>query len=185
MTVNRGDDEPALEGIKSILVPTDGSEQAGKAVELASEIAGKYGAQLDLLYVMWRGPSLEQLRASVDLDQLSESARAELDPARHPIAEHVSSAFIPPVVPKDALTEIGEQILARGRQTAIAKGVRAPNLLLREGDPARTIVGVAKHEQADLIAMGRRGLGGVEGLLAGSVSYKVNHTAPCSCLVVR
>jgi nucleotide-binding universal stress UspA family protein len=186
VTMRRRDPQSALEGIKNILVPTDGSDQAGKAVDLASDIAGKYGAKLALVYVMWRGPSLENLRASIDLDQLSESAREELDPARHPIAEHLGSAFIPPVVSKDALEEIGEQVLARGRRTAEAKGVRAPNLVLLGGeDPARAIVKTAKREQADLIAMGSRGLGGVEGLLAGSVSYKVNHTAPCSCMVVR
>jgi nucleotide-binding universal stress UspA family protein len=185
VTVHLRDAQPALEGIKSILVPTDGSDQADKAVDLASDIAVKYGAKLALLYVMWRGPSLEKLRASIDLDQLSESAREELDPVRHPIAEHVSSTFIPPVVSNDASKEIGEQVLARGRRTAEAKGVRAPKLVLLDGDPARAIVGTARREQADLIAMGSRGLGGVEGLLAGSVSYKVNHTVPCSCMIVR
>ena len=185
MTVNRRDGQPALDEIGTILVPTDGSDHADKAVVLASEIAGRYGAKLILLYVTWRGPSLEQLRASVDSDQLSESTRDALDPARHPIAEHVTSAFIPPVVSKDALVEIGEQVLARGQRTAVARGVRAPTLMLRDGDPARQIVNIAGREQADLIAIGSRGLGGAEGLLAGSVSYKVSHTAPCSCLVVR
>lgn len=185
VTVNRKGAQPVLGEIKSILVASDGSTQADKAVELASEIAGKYGARLTLLYAMWRGPSLEQFRASVDLDQLSESARDELDPAQHPIAEHMSSAFIPPVLSKDTRTEIGEQVLARGRRTAEAKGARAPNLILRDGDPARTIVNFAGREQADLVAIGSRGLGGPEGFLAGSVSYKVSHTASCSCMVVR
>ncbi|MDH3665009.1 MAG: universal stress protein [Alphaproteobacteria bacterium] len=185
VTVNRRDARSPLEGIKSILVPTDGSDQADRAVNLASEIAGKYGAKLVLLYAMWRGPSLEQLRASIDMDQLSESAREELDPARHPIAEHISSSFIAPVVSRDTLKEIGELVLARGQQTAEARGVRAPKLLLRDGDPARMIVNIARREHADLIAMGSRGLGGGERLLAGSVSYKVNHTAPCSCMIVR
>ncbi|MCP5072738.1 MAG: universal stress protein [Rhodobacteraceae bacterium] len=185
VTVHRSDAEPDLEGIKSILVPTDGSDQADKAVELASDIAAKCGAKLVLQYVTWRGPSLEKLRASIDMNQLSQSARDELDPAQHPIAEHVSSAFIPPVVSKTALKEIGEQVLERGRQTAKAKGVEVVNLVLIDGDPARKIVQTAKSEQADLIAMGSRGLGGAEGLLAGSVSYKVNHAAPCSCMVVR
>ncbi len=119
------DAQPAFEGIKSILVPTDGSNQADKAVELASsDIAAKYGAKLVLLYVMWRGPSLEALRAfGRPGPQLSESARDELDPVQHPIAEHVSSTFIPPIVSKDASKEIGEQVLARGRQTAEAKAL--------------------------------------------------------------
>ena len=134
---------------------------------------------------MWRGPSLEQLRSSVDFDQLSESARAELDPARHPIAEHLGSAFIPPVVSLQTQKEIGEQVLARGQRVAEAKGVPTPKLVLKEGDPARVIVSIAGRELADMIAMGSRGLGGVEGLLSGSVSYKVSHTAQRSCLIVR
>lgn len=185
VTVNLGEGAPPLEGIKRILVPTDGSDQGDRAVDLASGIAAKYGADLILLYAMWRGPSLAQLRASVDLDQLGETARGELDPARHPIAEHISSTLIPPVVSRDALTEIGEQVLERGRRNAVAKGVRRAEVILREGDPARTIINVAGRQEADLIALGSRGLGGAEGLLSGSVSYKVSHTAPCSCLIVR
>ncbi len=185
VTVNLKDAEGSLQGLKRILVPTDGSGEADKAVEFASEIAGKYGAELTLVYAMWRGPSLEQLRASVNLDELSEEAWAELDPERHPIAEHISSSFIPPVVSRSALTEIGEQVLERGRQTAEAKGVEAPKVILHDGEPARAIISIAQRENVDLIAMGSRGLGGSEGLLAGSVSYKVSHTAPCSSMIVR
>jgi nucleotide-binding universal stress UspA family protein len=185
VTVHRQDEPSALSRIGSIVVPSDGSEQANKAVDLASEIAGKYGARLVLLYVMSRGPSLEQLRSSVDFDQLSESARAELDPSRHPMAEHLGSAFIPPVVSRRTQKEIGEHVLAHGQRVAEAKGVQTPKLVLKDGDPARVIVNIAKREQADMITMGSRGLGGVEGLLSGSVSYKVSHTARCSCMIVR
>jgi nucleotide-binding universal stress UspA family protein len=185
VTVHGSDEQPSLDGFKNILVPTDGSEQADKAVELASDIASKYGAKLELLYVTWRGPSLEKLRASIDMDQLSHGVREELDPERHPIAEHVSSTFIPPVVSKEVSREIGEQVLERGRRTAESKGVPAPKLVLQDGDPARVIAGTARREQADLIVMGSRGLGGVEGLLTGSVSYKVSHTVPCSCMIIR
>ena len=185
VTVHHTGTQSAFEGIKSILVPTDGSAQADKAVDLASDIAARYGAKLSLVYVTWRGPSLEALRNSIDMNLLSESARDELDPSKHPIAEHVSSAFIPPVVSSDALKEIGEQVLARGRQTSEARGVSSTNTVLMDGDPARKILQLAEHEQVDLIAMGSRGLGGAEGMLAGSVSYKVNHSAPCNCLIVR
>jgi nucleotide-binding universal stress UspA family protein len=185
VTVHRDGAQPAPEGIKSILVPTDGSDQADKAVDFASDIAVKYGPKLILLYVMWRGPSLEKLRASIDLNQLSNSAREELDPALHPIAEHVSSNFIPPIVSKEASREIGNQVLERGRRAAEAKGVQALKIVLLDGDPALAIAGAARREQVDLIAMGSRGLGGVEELLSGSVSYKVSHTVPCSCMIVR
>jgi nucleotide-binding universal stress UspA family protein len=185
VTVHDSGTRSSFEGIKSILVPTDGSPQADMAVDLASDIAARYGAKLSLVYVTSRGPSLETLRDSIDMDLLSEIARDELDPSKHPVAEHVSSAFIPPVISSDALKEIGEQVLARGRQTAEAKGVASTNTVLMDGDPARKILQVARQEQADLITMGGRGLGGAEGLLAGSVSYKVNHSAPCNCLIVR
>jgi len=185
VTVHHTGKQSAFEGVKSILVPTDGSAQADKAVDLASDIAGKYGAKLSLVYVTWRGPSLEALRDSIDMNLLSEGVRDELDPSKHPIAEHVSSAFIPPVVSGDALKEIGEQVLERGRQTAESKGISSTNMVLIDGDPARKILQTAKSEKADLITMGSRGLGGAEGLLSGSVSYKVNHSTPCNCLIVR
>lgn len=185
ITVHSTGKQSAFEGVDSILVPTDGSEQADKAVDLASDIAAKYGAKLTLVYAMWRGPSLEELRGSIDMKQLSAGSREELDALEHPIAEHVSSALIPPVVSSGVLREIGQQVLARAKQTAEAKGVPATKSVLKDGDPARKIVQIAKREKVDLIAMGSRGLGGAAGLLAGSVSYKVNHTAPCSCLIVR
>ncbi len=172
-------------GPKRILVPTDGSEAADRAVDLASDLANRYGAELVLLYVMWRGPSLEQLRGTVDLDRLSKPARDELDPSLHPVAEHVSASFIPPVVSRDALREIGEQVLERSGEAAKAKGVAAPKSIILDTEPARGIVNTAKREEADLVVIGSRGLSGLEGVLAGSVSYKVLHSAPVSSIVVR
>lgn len=185
VTVHHTGKKSDFESINSILVPTDGSSHADKAVVLASDIAARYGAKLSLVYVTCRGPSLENFRDSIDMSQLSESTRDELDASKHPVAEHVSSTLIPPVVSRDALNEIGEQVLARGRQTAEAKGVSAINTVLIDGDPARKILQVAKTEKADLITMGNRGLGAAESLLSGSVSYKVNHSAKRNCLIVR
>ena len=185
VTVKRRDAEPALDGVGTILVPTDGSASAGKAVDLAGDIAAKYGARVVLLYAMWRGPSLEQLRNSVDIAALSRRARDELDPARHPIAEHAGAGLFPPLVTTRTFKEIGRQVLESASQAIKTKGAPEPHTVLREGDPARTIVNVAGRRKADLIAMGSRGLGMVEGLFAGSVSYKVNQASRCSCLIVR
>ncbi len=178
--------EPAWDGgPKRILAPTDGSEAADRAVALASDLASRYGAELVLLYVIWRGPSLEQLRGTVDMDKLSTAARDELDPSLHPVAEHVSASLIPPVVSRDALREIAQQVLQRSSEAATSKGVAQPRSITLDTDPALGIVNTAKREGADLIVMGSRGLSGIEGVLAGSVSYKVLHSAPVSCAVVR
>ena len=44
---------------------------------------------------------------------------------------------------------------------------------------------MARGRKVDAIVMGSRGLGDLESLLLGSVSHKVAHAAPCSCVIVR
>lgn len=56
---------------------------------------------------------------------------------------------------------------------------------LLEAPEAEAILAVAASRHADLIVLGTRGLGSIEGLLFGSVSRKVVHHAPCSVLVVK
>ena len=56
---------------------------------------------------------------------------------------------------------------------------------LAAGDPAKEILNIANEEHADIIVMGRRGLGDLAGLLLGSVSHKVAHLAECACLTVK
>jgi nucleotide-binding universal stress UspA family protein len=54
-----------------------------------------------------------------------------------------------------------------------------------EGHADDVIVEVAKTEKSDLIVMGSRGRGTLEGLLLGSNTHRVLKTAPCPVLVVR
>ena len=54
-----------------------------------------------------------------------------------------------------------------------------------EGDPAETILEVARTRDSDLIVMGARGMGRLQGLLLGSTSQKVLSLAPCPVLIVR
>lgn len=53
------------------------------------------------------------------------------------------------------------------------------------GDPAEEIIRLANIHQANLIAIGTRGLQGIERIVEGSVSSQVVAEAPCSVLVVR
>ncbi len=59
------------------------------------------------------------------------------------------------------------------------------NVMVSVGDPATEIVNVAKEITADMIVMGSRGLGRIQGLLMGSVSNRVTNLAHCPVLVVR
>lgn len=53
------------------------------------------------------------------------------------------------------------------------------------GDPAEQLLAYARAERIDLIALGRRGVRQIRGLLIGSVSWKVNSLAECPVLTVR
>ena len=54
-----------------------------------------------------------------------------------------------------------------------------------EGSPAEAILDIAKTRKSDLIVMGSRGLGRLQGALLGSQSQKVVRHAPCPVLIVR
>ncbi|HUL83919.1 MAG TPA: universal stress protein [Actinomycetota bacterium] len=58
-----------------------------------------------------------------------------------------------------------------------ARGHEARAVVVR-GDPTEAILDTAEEEHADLIVMGRRGLGQLKGILVGSVSERVARHAP-------
>lgn len=53
------------------------------------------------------------------------------------------------------------------------------------GEPAILIVKLAEEGNFQLIVMGSRGLGGIKGLMLGSVSQKVSQLSHCPVLIVK
>ncbi len=146
-----------------ILVPTDESDHARKAVTLAADLAQKYGARLIALHVMtpsWSDRVPEELRSYAK-------------------AEHIQATE------REILESVGQQILRRAETLALEEGLEQIETLLEVGDVAATVLAVAQRQNVDLIVMGSRGLGGMKGLLQGSVSHKVNAHSPCSCITVK
>ncbi len=78
----------------------------------------------------------------------------------------------------------GQKILDDARQT-LGQAQSSVEEELLEGPEAEAILTVASIREVDLIVMGTRGMGSLEGMLFGSVSNKVVHQAPCSVLIVR
>jgi len=79
--------------------------------------------------------------------------------------------------------EEGNAALAPIAAALDAEGVGYERML-RLGDPAHEIIRVANEWQADVIALGRHGHGGVLAILMGSVAQKVIATSPVPVLLV-
>ena len=82
------------------------------------------------------------------------------------------------------ILENANRLLEPYREVYQENGVTFRELLLEE--PAgRVISETAKIEGINLIIMGSRGKSDLAGLILGSTTHKVLHTAPCPVLVVR
>lgn len=146
---------------KTILVAIDGSEHSKKALELACELASKLDGVLHLLHVA----------------QASNKDRT-LVLGGAAITIHAS--------PKE-LEKAGRKVMESANKIAEEMGCTQVESKLDTsgGDPAKVIVDKAKSVGADMIVMGTRGLSDLRGLMVGSVSHKVTHLAPCTCVTVR
>jgi nucleotide-binding universal stress UspA family protein len=144
--------------MKNILVATDGSPNANRAIESAARLAAAFGGRLKIVHIV-RG-----------YDPVPEGL---LDLSR---AEHVT--------PPELLGALSEQCLAAALTHARRHGASEVRVESRTGDVAGCILHVACEDQPDLIVIGKRGLGRLAGLFLGSVSQKIVSLAEHPVLVV-
>jgi nucleotide-binding universal stress UspA family protein len=76
------------------------------------------------------------------------------------------------------------RIIARGEEQFQKRGYQATSLIVR-GGAAEAILTAAKEHNPDIIALGSRGLTGLESILLGSVAERVARYARCSVLIGR
>ncbi len=181
VTVRAAEGQSGLSDLKQIVVPFDGSDHATRALELASDLAGKFGARLTIVHVLEHGWSREQWLRVVGEDSLDPETRRALDEAGTILPAVIATHMIPMAV----LKELGEVLLRAAKKAALARGASEVDTQLLDGDPFYEILERVKDADADLIVMGMRGLGEITGMLVGSLSYKINHLAPCTCITVR
>jgi nucleotide-binding universal stress UspA family protein len=172
-----------------MIVPTDGSDHATKAVGLAADLAGKYEARLVIVHALLRGETPGGLRALCERLGAPADLVARLDDEAAQMVTTMASAYaeVPVILPlsKELLESVGQLVCDRARDTAQRHGATDVTVTVVDGAPADTILAAAKHENADMIVMGSRGLGRFEGLLLGAVSQRVNHLATCTCVTVK
>ena len=146
---------------QKILVGVDGSDSALKAVDVAADLASNADGRLLLLHVV-------QVSAIAE-EALNVSATAHLKEDAKGIMERLS-----------------QEVLNTARERARRVGLADQKIssMNADGNQAREIIKIAKREKVDLIVVGSRGRGQLEGLLLGSVSQKVSTLSPCPCLIV-
>lgn len=147
--------------METILVATDGSEHADKAVSVAGDLARMHGARILMLHTV---PDLINLAIPAAYQE-----RAD--------AEHLQVG--------DILSMVGDEVIKNAQARLQDQGIEKVEVIMPSGDPAQAIVDCARTHDVDLIVMGSRGLSPFERLRLGSVSHKVSQHAPCSCLIVR
>lgn len=146
--------------ISNILLAIDGSPQSMKAVEIGSQIANGINAKIVLLHV-------------VKLDEVPEVMKQFMKD------EHIPGTNI------DVLIGAAKQMLKGEVEKARSAGVTDVEIEVEQGSVARTIIATAKRHNSDLIVLGSRGMGDVEGLLRGGVSHRVELLAKCPVLIVK
>lgn len=178
--------------MKTILVPTDGSAAAGKALDLALDLAEKHGAGIKLLHVLLRDKEPNELLRLPDLsaaegDVAGALKTLEQSPETPRTAEELMSERNAPrrPSPESVLRIIGAHVLKRASAHAAGRDVKADVLDLADGEAAPAIKAAVEAENADTIVMGTRGLRQIEAVTFGSVSQEVCRTVACTCIAVH
>ncbi|WP_372422258.1 universal stress protein [Salinarimonas chemoclinalis] len=173
--------------ISTIVVAVDGSEHQDAVVALAAEIAQARGARLVLAHALLRGVPYGELYAVAERLGFLDRVKAELDEASAtPVMPAAAMGGAIPVimVSPDTLRHVSDEVIAAARKAPESAGVTV-EARIADAPPAQAIVEIAREEGADLLVIGSRGLGRLQGLILGSVSQKVVHDAPCAVLVVK
>jgi len=144
----------------TLLVAVDGSGHADKAVKVAARIAAPLGSRVLILSVYKHYSAFESSHSLV---------RGREAPS-------------PPDI---TLRELAREAVERARGHAQAAGVKDVRTFVKRGPPARTIVKFAEERSVDVIVLGSRGLGDIEGFFLGSVSHKVSALSACTTITVK
>lgn len=142
--------------MKRLLVATDGSRSADRAVKFAAELAQETASELIIVTVL-------QWLTSDDLERFSKIERATLG---------------------DMLENEAKTLLTRARAAAEKSGAVNVKTKTEDGEATQAILDVAKTSKCEAIVVGKRGRSRLKGLLLGSISQKLVTLADCPVIVV-
>jgi nucleotide-binding universal stress UspA family protein len=145
---------------KHVLIPTDGSKVARKAIKAGVALARDLGAKVTAYY------ALETVQPYVYGDG-------------YIINTATLKSF------EDRAREQGRRYLAEVEKAAKAAGVACDTVMTKPGTPAQGIVDAARRKKCDVIFMASHGRGEFATLVLGSVTQKVLARSKIPVLVFR
>ncbi len=148
--------------MKRITLAIDGSETSLRAADFAGELSEAFDLPVDIIHAIH--------------PELLTAPTAGLAYER---SEGVS------VAPKELLLAQGEEYLVAAARRVKAAGGHVDKSKKRIGSPVKTIRDFADEAEADVVIVGSRGLGQVEGLLMGSVSHGLHATYDNTLVTVQ
>jgi nucleotide-binding universal stress UspA family protein len=154
-------EERVMISIKKVLVPTDFSETAGRAVNHGALLANAFGAKLILMHVLeneiWQGVS------------------------SYPVASmHTSLVDLPALLEEHARNKLDETAMS----SYVSAVPERELVILKEYPAVAEIAKYAKANSIDLIVIGTHGRTGISEWLFGSTTEKLLRVAPCPVLTI-
>ncbi len=141
---------------KKILVASDGSPYARKAIDVSANLAKRFKSELTLITVIQH-----------PMNAFGLFGVEELGPEAYSI-----------------LKKKGDEIIREGKEQLKSYALNI-HYVLEYGNPGDIISQYAKKNSFDLIVIGSHGYGEMVAHMLGSVSDRVNHHAHCSVLIIR
>jgi nucleotide-binding universal stress UspA family protein len=156
----------------SILVGTDGSPTAMRAVEMASRLAKSLGVK-PVVVTAYQPPTEQELK------------RLKADP-QDPVAQWGSKTGNVPDEFRWRIADASQakDVLERASEHAAKEGVEADVRAL-EGSAAETLIALAESEGFDVIVVGSVGMSGARRFMLGNVPHRISHHAPTDVLILH
>jgi nucleotide-binding universal stress UspA family protein len=151
--------------INRILVATDASAASNRALKMAAQLAGQWDAELLIVHV------IRDMQIPYEIKEIPELESQQI--------ESFSEAR------EKIMRKIAQTVLRSAQEKVEKLGVNKIETVIGTGDPATSILSLAKRRKMDMIVIGTRGLGKLKGTILGSVSRKVTNNAETSCLIIR
>lgn len=160
--------------IHRVLVPTDGSDNAERAVRFSAQVADRrHQAEVTVVYVHLLTPGVTHSGASV------------LEPGQSPTQEHPAPLSEPGREELVHAQAIVDHAVAEIRTLVTSPDVTVSGRVVVNNRVDQGILKVADEIKADIIVVGTRGLSPLRGAIMGSVSHALIEKAACPILIVK